>query len=100
MHDLKRYGSTCGPNYLQFYGLYLLIKEYLLLNCRQLGLQEHPQIVPTVLSGLKTPLNTSWKPTGLNVFHLPQQLFRVPWLALVYQYGRKLRTTSKEHLGI
>ena len=26
--------GTCNPNNLQFYGLYLLIKGYLLLNCR------------------------------------------------------------------
>ena len=25
---------TCDPNYLEFYGLYLLIKGLLLLNCR------------------------------------------------------------------
>ena len=27
-------GPTCNPNNQQFYGLYLLIKGYLLLNCR------------------------------------------------------------------
>ena len=33
---------TCNPNNLQFYGLYLLIKGYLLLNCRLL----EPQVSP------------------------------------------------------
>ena len=28
--------STCNPKNLQFYGFYLLIKGYLLLNCRLL----------------------------------------------------------------
>ena len=34
---------TCNLNNLQFYGLYLLIKGYLLLNCRLL----EPQVNPT-----------------------------------------------------
>ena len=32
---------TCNPNNLQFYGLYLRIKGYLLLNCRLL----EPQVI-------------------------------------------------------
>ena len=41
---------TCNPNNLQFYGLYLLIKGYLLLNCRLL----EPQVNPSHL--LQVPL--------------------------------------------
>ena len=40
---------TCNPNNLQFYGLYLLIKGYLLLDCRLL----EPQVGFVVCSFLK-----------------------------------------------
>ena len=37
---------TCNPNNLQFYGLYLLIKGYLLLNCRLLEPQVYNLHIP------------------------------------------------------
>ena len=36
-------GVPVTPNNLQFYGLYLLFKGYLLLNCRLLGPQVDPK---------------------------------------------------------
>ena len=65
-------GSTCNPNNLQFYGLYLVIKGYLLLNCRLLepqvgfqglGLRENNDMKATL--GDKYILYTCMDPLGI-----------------------------------
>ena len=43
---------TCNPNNLQFYGLYLQTKGYLLLNCRLLEPQVDPK--PFILNPTRT----------------------------------------------
>ena len=43
---------TCNPNNLQFYGLYLLIKGYLLLNCRLL----EPQVGIVIRERVETTM--------------------------------------------
>ena len=59
-------GNPCNPKNLQFYGLYLLIKGYLLLNCRLL----EPQVGTTVYYGHACLLVLAVGPLWLGLQHV------------------------------